>query len=129
MNKLHGKWTISSSDDSFCEGEYFDTKKQAIEFGKEYEEFEAQSFYVAQIESIPMNADELGVVCIEHIAQIHGDNDGEFGMEYLDYVKKEHIEELDKMLQKAILEWATLYDYHPKHFLVTDVELIEMEVE
>lgn len=127
MENLNGKWTIGKNEESFYEYEYFDTKEEAIEFGKEYDGFDGKGFYVGQIESIPMCAGSLGVQVIEFIQTVHADNDGEYGQDYLDDVKREHIEELDKMIEKAVLEWATKYDYHPKHFFVINIEFIESD--
>jgi predicted RNA-binding protein with EMAP domain len=126
MNELNGKWTISRNQEYFNEYEYFDTKEEAIQFGKIYDEFEGKSFYIGEIESIEMRADSLGDVCIEYICQIHCDNDGEYAQEYLTDVETEHVQELDKLIEKVVLDWATKHDYHPKHFLVQNVEFIEV---
>ena len=126
MNELNGKWTISRNQEYFNEYEYFDTKEEAIQFGKIYDEFEGKSFYIGEIESIEMRADSLGDVCIEYIGQIHCDNDGEYAQEYLTDVETEHVQELDKLIEKVVLDWATKHDYHPKYFLVQNVEFIEV---
>lgn len=129
MESLNGKWTVSRNEEYFGEYEYFDTKEEAIAFGKSYEEFEGRAFYVGEIEAIPMHTDFLGDHCIEYIQQNHFDNDGEFGQEYLDDVQKEHLAELDEIIKNAILDWATKYNYHPSHFFVKSIERIESEGE
>ena len=126
MSELNGKWTISRYEDCFNEYEYFDTREEAVKFGKTYEEFEGKGFYVGEIESIEMEASNLGDVCIEYIGQIHYDNDGEYAQDYLTDVKTEHVQELDKLIEKVVLDWATKHDYHPRHFLVQKVEFIDM---
>lgn len=129
MNDFNGQWTISQDEEYFNECEYFDTKEEAINFGKSYEDFDGIGFYVGQIEAIPMYTDFLGDHCIEHIQEHHFNNDGEFGQEYLDDVKKEHLVELDEIIKNAVLDWATKYNYHPRHFFVRSVEYIESEGE
>lgn len=125
MNKLHGKWTISKYEICFNVHQYFDTKEEAIKFGKTYEEFGSKDFYVGQVESIEMKTTYLGDLCIEYIRQLHHCDDGECAEEYLTNVETGHIQELDKLIEKVVLEWATEHDYHPKHFLVKNVERVE----
>lgn len=52
MGNLHEKWTLSDNRDWFNEHEYFDTKEEAIEFGKIYEEVHGESFYVGKIREV-----------------------------------------------------------------------------
>lgn len=126
MDNINEKWTVSQNEESFNQYEYFDTKEKAIAFGRKYKEFEGKSFYVGQVESIPMRASCLGVQIIEYIQEDHFNEDGECAEDYLNNVKREHIDELDKMLETAILEWAIKYDYQPKHFFVKNIESVEM---
>ena len=39
MNNLHEQWTISDNEEWFNEEYFFDTKEEAVEFGKTYEDF------------------------------------------------------------------------------------------
>ena len=129
MNELNGMWTVSRNQEYFNEYEYFDTKEEAIQFGETYDEFEGRDFYVGEIESTEMRADSLGDICIEYIGQIHSDEDGELAYDYLSEVKNEHIQELDKLIEKVVLDWATKYNYHPRYFLVKNIEFIDIEGE
>ena len=52
MNELNGKWTISRNQEYFNEYEYFDTKEEAIQFGKIYDEFEGKSFYIGKLSQL-----------------------------------------------------------------------------
>lgn len=128
MNSLNGMWTISRSGENFNEYEYFETKIEAVQFGLNYEDFEGKSFYVGQIESIPMHTELLANLCIDYISEHHAENDGEWGTEYLDDVKKEHLLELDEAIKNVVLKWATKHDYHPKHFNVINIDFIETGV-
>ena len=122
MEDNNFKWTISKYDENYNEGEYFDTREEAIEFGLNY--FEGNKFYVGQVEAIPMRADDLGDVCIEYISQVHADNDGEWAQDYLDDVTVDHTKELNGMIEKVVLEWATKHNYHPTFFNVYKIEEI-----
>lgn len=129
MNNLDGQWTISRNEEAFNEYEYFDTKQAAIDFGKEHfadDNDPPFAFYVGQIESIPMRCNCLADQVIELISEDHADNDGDFGQDYLDNVNTDHVKELDEIIEKAISEWATKHDYHPKHFIVHSIECIEV---
>jgi len=117
---ITGQWTLSKDEEWFGEYEYFETKEECIAFGKEY--YEGTYFYVGQVEEINMKADGLGDYCIDCIQSHHYDNDGEGAQDYLDDVKYEHIEELDNLIEKVVLDWATRHNYHPTHFSVVNIE-------
>ena len=78
MNNLHEQWTISDNEEWFNEGYFFDTKEDAIEFGKTYEDFEGRDFFVGKIREVRMICDELAINVLEEIEQQHQNNDGEF---------------------------------------------------
>lgn len=122
MEDNNFKWTISKHDEYYNEGEYFDTREEAIEFGLNY--FEGNKFYIGQVEAIPMRADDLGDVCIEYISQAHAHYDGEWAQDYLDDVTMDHSKELNGMIEKVVLEWATKHNYHPTFFNVYKIEEI-----
>jgi hypothetical protein len=126
MDNLHKQWTISDNRDWFNEHEYFDTKEEAVEFGRTYEEFEGRSFYVGKVIEVEMKCGELAINVIEEIQHQHYNCDYEFAENYLDYVKKEHIKELDNILEKAILGWAEKYGYLPDYFKVYDIERVNI---
>lgn len=129
MNNLHEQWTISDNEEWFNEECYFDTKEEAIEFGKIYEEFEGGSFFVGKISEVRMMCDELAINVLEEIEQQHQNNDGEYADDYLHYVKRDHIKELDVLLEIAILDWAEKYNYLPNYFRVNSIEKIDMSDE
>ena len=72
--------------------------------------------------------DELAINVLEEIEEQHQSNDGEFADDYLHDVKREHIKELDSLLENVILKWAEEHGYLPNYFRVTDVELVECEL-
>ena len=129
MNNLHEQWTISDNEEWFNEGCYFDTKEAAIEFGKTYEDFEGGSFFVGKIREVKMMCDQLAINVLEEIEQQHQNNDGEFADDYLHDVKREHIEELDGLLENVILKWAEEHGYLPNYFRVNSIENIDMSEE
>lgn len=128
MSNIHEQWTISNNEEWFNEEYFFDTKEEAIEFGKTYEDFEGRSFFVGKIREVKMMCDELAIPVLEQIQEQHIDQDSEFAETYLDNVKREHIKELDVLLEIAVLDWAEKYGYLPNYFRVTDVEPVECEL-
>ena len=128
MNNIHERWTISDNEEWFNEEYFFDTKEEAIEFGKTYEDFRGTGFFVGKISEVRMICDELAINVLEEIEQQHQNNDGEFADDYLHDVKREHIKELDVLLEMTILDWAEKYRYLPNYFRVTDVESVECEL-
>lgn len=126
MDNLHEKWTVSDNRDWFNKHEYFDTKEEAIEFGKTYEEFEGRSFYVGKVIEVEMKCGELAINVIEEIQQQHYNCDNEFAEDYLDDVKREHIKELESILEKAILSWPKEHGYLPNYCRVYDIERVNI---
>ncbi len=120
-----GKWTISQSDEYFNECEFFNSKEEAINFGKRYEEFEGEGFYVGKVKEVKIMASALGDWTIEKIQDIHCDNHGEFAADYLLVVNQNHIDELDNAIEKVITNWADKHKYQPNYFLVNEIEWIE----
>ena len=50
---------------------------------------------------------------------------GEAMADYLHDVKREHIEELDGLLENVILKWAEEHSYLPNYFRVNSIEEVE----
>ena len=121
--ELNEKWTISKNYEYFNEYECFETRNEAIEFGKTF--YAGDYFYIGQIKSVEICACLLAENCIEQIAESHFDNDGEIAEDYLSKVKNEHIEELDKAIEKIVKDWADKDKYNPEYLLVENVEYIE----
>lgn len=128
MKIENAMWTVSLDEEYFNEEYFFDTKEEAIEFGKSYDDFEGRGFWVGKVKEVKMMCDELAIDVLEKIQDLHYNEDEEFAETYLDDVKREHISELDTAIEMAILRWAEAYDYLPNYFKVTDVELVECEV-
>ena len=128
MKEDSAMWTISLDEDCFNEEYFFDTKEEAIEFGKSYDDFEGRSFWVGKVKEVKMMCDELAIDVLEKIQDLHYNEDEEFAETYLDDIKREHISELDTAIEMTILRWAKTYDYLPNYFKVTDIELVECEL-
>ena len=128
MKAENEMWSISLDEEYFNEEYFFDTKEEAIEFGKSYDDFEGRSFWVGKVKEVKMMCDELAIDVLEKIQDLHYNEDEEFAETYLDDVKREHISELDTAIEMAILRWAEAYDYLPNYFKVTNIGLVECEV-
>ena len=128
MNNSHEQWTVSDNEEWFNEEYFFDTKEEAIEFGKTYEDFEGAGFFVGKIREVKMICDQLAIPVLGQIQEQHIDQNSEFAETYLDDVKREHIKELDSLLENVILMWAEEHGYLPNYFIVTDIESVECEL-
>lgn len=125
MKNSNERWSISQDAECLDEPYFFDTKEEAINFGKTYPEFEGEKFYVALIKAAEIICDELAIKVLEEIQSLHINNDGDEVEDYLDDVKREHIKELDTILENAINEWAVRHSYLPSYYYILNLELVE----
>ena len=128
MNKIAGKWCLSENGEEFNDPELFDTKKEAINYARENEDYEDfDRMYVGQavdfkpkicaervIEDIQENACELG---------------GEYAENYLDDVQKAHTTELQQQLQKVLDGWIDKNRYNPNFYIIKNSEEFELKGE
>lgn len=123
MEAKTGQWTFDTSDEIFRNVEYFDTKEQAIEYGKNYEG-DGVEFYVGQIQKVDyaITTDVDGV--LENVAQSVYDEVGEVAEDYLDYVKPDHVQALQEEMDKVLHQWMVQYGYEPTFFKVDNIERI-----
>lgn len=120
-------WTFSQDEEYFCEYEYFETKEECIKCGREYECFNGEGFYVGEIEDVNLMAYNLGEMCIETIANRHYVENGDISEDLFCDVKNQHIDELDNLIERVVLEWATKHNYMPNYYTVNNIEYIEGE--
>lgn len=66
MKAENAMWTISLDEEYFDEEYFFDTKEEAIEFGKSYDDFEGRSFWVGKVKEVKMMCDELAIDVLEN---------------------------------------------------------------
>lgn len=124
----NGKWTCSTHSEHFNDGEYFETKEQAIEFGKaEYSQYRTVSkFYVGQVESVGLGVCVDTESILEHINQSVSDEVGEAAEDYLLDTKQEHDDELENELCEVIANWIERHGYGPTFFRVVNIEKVEV---
>lgn len=115
-------WVIRQDEEYFGSGDEFETKEEAIEVG--HDEYYREGFYVGEVKEVKLMCSNLGQEIIELLQNYHYSNDGEIAENYLDDVRTEHIKELDEILDKAIVEWATKHSYLPDYFHVVNIEYI-----
>lgn len=143
MNKeeMHEKWMCSLDEERWQATQYFDTKKDAVEFGfksilafnknTEDESLDDEMgstpeeivtiFYVGQAlcPGIPFDVDEL----LERMQEAAYEDGGEFAEDYLDDVTKEHREELDELIQN----WFIKHKYLPEWYNIYEIDEICLE--
>lgn len=116
------QWMYNSNEEVWTNCDYFDTKEEAIEVGKK--EFENDSFYVGQINNsnigVGVDADRI----LDDIAENVRGEVGGVADDYLSYVNKEHLSELEDLLNDVLHQWMDKHDYRPKYFRVDNVDCI-----
>ena len=120
-----GKWTFSRSEEHYNEMEYFESKAQAIEEGKEY--FEGDKFYVGQVKECGLGVLVDVSSILEHINVNMVDEVGEHAEDYLAYTETEHDKELEQEIQDVITKWIERHEYQPTFFKVVNIEAVEVE--
>lgn len=123
-----GKWTVSTSSDLFNGADYFDTKQEAIDFGRlEYKEYVfVNEFYVGQIQSVSLGVCVDTDSILERINESMCDEFGELAGDYLMRTDPEHDAELEEELTKVIVNWIEKHNYQPTFFTVESIEKVEV---
>lgn len=126
MHTQDGRWVYSLNEEIFNTGEYFNTKEEAVESGKEDLTWEGKypTFYVGQVKSVDfaLGVDTDGI--LEHIAQNVYDEVGEVSETYLYNVDKEHHNILEENLNNVVRQWMDQYGYNPEFYQVINIEKI-----
>lgn len=125
--ELKLNWTYEHpSREIWNSGEWYATKEEAIEAGKEFAKTEGiTAFEVGEKLEIGMPGIDTDSI-LEHIAESVYDEVGEAAETYLEDVKREHQDELEEKLNEALFDWATKYGYHPSCWKVVNVETIKL---
>lgn len=120
----NGKWTFSSNEEYFNHGEYFETKAEAIEAGKDY--YGDDCIYVGQVEEVGLGVCVDVSAILEHINESMSDEVGsDVANDYLMDTKQEDDDELEKELQDVIIKWIKRHGYEPTFFSVVNIEKVE----
>ncbi|BFH16526.1 hypothetical protein WDD9_005644 [Paenibacillus melissococcoides] len=119
----NGKWTYSDNDEFFNYGDYFDTKDDAIAYGKEY--FDGGRFYIGQVEEVGLGVCVDVDSILEYINVNMTDEVGEVADYYLMNIDQEHSKELENEITNVIIKWIERHNYGPTFFKVVNIEKVE----
>ena len=117
-------WRIAKTDDgeSF-HWDSFETKEEAIEFGKiEYKDEELEFFYVGLYKQFEDTI--CGVVLLENQSENALDNFMDCAEGYLEDCTKEHTQELEHKLTRVFREWQKKYNYEPNFGVIVKMEKV-----
>jgi hypothetical protein len=132
-----GKWIINLNEDgTWGSLEEFDSKEEAISYGKEnfegiYEEengekfdleIEKKVFYVGQIERYVPSVCASSLV--EQIAENACDEVGEVAEDYLYDVSKEDIQLLEERLNDVLSNWIDETNNRPTFWKIVNIETV-----
>lgn len=134
-----GKWLINLVEDEIWgSSDEFDTKEEAIAYGKEefeglYEDENGEKFdseiykkifYVGKVERF------VPSVCADSVIETLRDNAydevGEFAETFLERISKEEYTFLEERLNQALNDWLDETKNHPTFYKIVDVEKIEV---
>ena len=115
-----GKWTLSIDEELFNEHEYFDTRKECIEFGKEH--FEGESFFIGQVKTYSPKITKYEVEkLIELLQEDAYELVGEVSDNFLTDVTDEQAERLGKIFTR-VFKKVLKEDFMPNFFAVENIE-------
>lgn len=123
----NNKWTFSLSEDNFSYGEYFDTKLEAYEAGKEYAIESGEShIYIGQCkEYVPqIYAEDI----IERVSETAYDEMGEWAEDFLCDVGKDAEQELQGEIEKVFFAWLNKHNLNSNFHEVINIQKINLEV-
>lgn len=129
-----GKWTISQDEEYWDSYYEFNSKEDAIKFGKtnRLEGFPHEDFYVGQIYSIEFDGKDLydpSERIIEELSDCLYDEVGDCSENWYNSIAREMEEDLNKMINETVLKWIENNKLQPSCFKIDDVELIRGDYE
>ena len=132
MNKE--KWICGWSEDNWDGYDEFDTKEEAIGWGRdEYQTYDVEGFFVGVKKPYIMSSNIIDAeTVLERINDSIYDDIGEYAEDYLMDIEKEQKDKLGRALNKVFHLWIKKYNLEPTFFEVFKVEgvdLIESEDE
>lgn len=120
-----GKWTISQDEEYWSYSEEFDSKEEAIEFGKE--ECCHEDFYVGQKYDLEFDGKDLydpSERIIGELSYLLEDDIGEYAESWWNNITAEQELDLNKMINETVLKWIEKNKLQPSCFKIDDVEFI-----
>lgn len=121
------KWIYNTNEELWMNCGSYDAKEEAIKAGKEEFEGNRHQFFVGQIKNMDIGVGVDADNILDNISENVRDEVGEAADDYLSYVHKEHLSELEEQMNAVLREWMDRHDYYPKYFRVANVECISLE--
>jgi hypothetical protein len=130
---MEGKWMYELGNSEVWHGEYFDTREQAIDAGKEElialnklrkekEHKVTKNFQVGQVTKVSPAGVDVDYI-LENVAE--NTTEGmEAGEDYLCDVTKEDSDELEQKLNDVLFAWIKEHGYEPDFFEIENEETI-----
>ncbi len=125
-----GKWTISQYEEYWSYSEEFDSKEDAIKFGKE--EYPHEDFYIGQVYGLKFDRKDLydpSERIIEELDIELYEEIGEVSEYWRDGITREQELDLNKMINETVLKWIEKNKLQPNCFKINDIELIKGDYE
>lgn len=125
-----GKWIISQDEEYWDSVDEFDSKEEAIKFGKE--EYLHEDFYVGQMYNIKFEGKELydpSERIIDELSDCLYDEVGDCSENWWNSITREQEKDLNKMINETVLKWIEKNDLKPNCFKIDDIELIMRDYE
>lgn len=125
-----GKWLFSQNEEYWDSVNEFDSKEEAIEFGKE--EYPYEDFYVGQMYDLKFEEKELYDSSERIIGELSDnlyEQVGECSENWWISITKEQEEDLNKMINETVIKWIEKNKLQPSCFKIDDVELIKGDYE
>lgn len=132
---MEGKWMYELCNGEVWQGEYFDTREQAIDAGKkelitlnklrkEKGRKVTKSFQVGQVATVSPAGVDVDFI-LENVAE--NTTEGmEAGEDYLNNVTQEHSEELEQKLNDVLFAWMKEHGYEPDFFEIVNIAEISI---
>lgn len=130
----NGQWMCDfTGSEIWTDGEYFDTKEEALEYGREYikelQEEEGEEFYsdfrIGQIAEVSVSGVNVNSI-LDNVAENTTCQCNEVGEDYLCDVKDEHRSELEEKLNEVLFDWIEKHGYQPDFFTIENEETITL---
>lgn len=125
-----GKWLFSQNEEYWDSVDEFDSKEEAIKFGKE--EYLNEDFCVGQMYDIEFDGKDLYDPCERIIEELDielYEEIGEASEYWRDSITREQELDLNKMINETVLKWIEKNKLQPSCFKIDDVEFIEGDYE
>lgn len=120
------QWIYNTNEEVWMNCGSYDTKKEAIQAGKDEYEGNRYQFYVGQISNMNLVPSVDVDRVIDDIAENVYWEVGEAAEDYLNDVRKEDLSELEDKLNEVLLEWMKKHNYSPEYFRVANIECIPL---